>query len=88
MKKKERCKKDKIDVEYLDMMVYNFNYAIDNKSDVVYIGYIILNDYLKEFWIKPHEWIKAIDLLINGAIEIEEYEYCNQLKEIKEKLAG
>ena len=79
--------KDKMDVdaEYLDMMINNFNYAIENNTELCYMGYSIIDDdNIKEYWIKKSEWIKTIDLLINEAAEIEEYEYAAELKKIKE----
>jgi hypothetical protein len=85
MKKKE--KKDIVDNEYLDMMIFNFQYAIDNNLANVYIGYVVVDDdYLKEYWVKKSDWIKTLDILINSAIELEEYEYCSKFKKLKELL--
>jgi hypothetical protein len=85
MKKKE--KKDNVDVEYLDMMVFNFQYAIDNNLSTVHIGYIVIDDdYLKEYWVKKCDWIKTLNVLISSAAELEEYEYCNKFKKLKELL--
>jgi hypothetical protein len=55
MRKKE--KKDEVDIEYLDMMVFNFQYAIDNNIPTVYIGYIVIDDdNIKEYWVKKSDW--------------------------------
>ena len=86
MRKEEQNIND-VDAEYLDMMVFNFNYAIDNTLPSVYMGFVIIDDdNLKEYWVKKKDWLQTVDILIEGAIEIEEYEYCSQLKTIKEKL--
>jgi len=85
MKKFEQ--KQEVDIEYLDMMVCNFNYSIDNNLNEVYLGYTILEDEsFKEFWVEKKNWILTIDILMKNAIKLEEYEYAGQLKEIKEKL--
>ncbi len=85
MRKKE--KKDEVDIEYLDMMVFNFQYAIDNNIPTVYIGYVVIDDNnIKEYWVKKSDWIKTLNILINSAIELEEYEYCNEFKKLKELL--
>ena len=86
MRKKEK-NLDDIDSDYLDMMVYNFNYAISHNLDNVYIGYVIVDDdNIKEYLVLKENWIKTTDILIRAAIEIEEYEYAAQLKKIKESL--
>lgn len=85
MRKKE--KKDIVDEEYLDMMVYNFNYAIKNNLTSVYLGYSIIDDeYIKEYWVKKSDWVKTLDILIESAIKLEEYNYCIEYKKIKETL--
>lgn len=79
--------KDDIDGEYLDMMVHNFKYAIDNNKDKVYLGYIYDEDSnKKEFWVKKEEWVSTLDILLENAIILEEYEYCNEIKKIKASL--
>jgi len=83
LRKKER--KTDVDAEYLDMMVYNFKYAIEYNYPSVYMGYSIIDDdYLKEYWVKKSDWLKTLDILIECAIDEEEYEYCNEFKKIKE----
>lgn len=75
-----------IDYEYLDMMVYNFNYAIDNNKEKVYLGYSEDTDGKKDYWCQRKDWSVTIDILIDEAIKLEEYEYCNDLKNIKKRL--
>ena len=144
--------KEDIDLEYLEMMINNFNWAIENELKYVYMGYEIKDDYeykvvlyqqyqlakkekeleklkdvtygtmcgddfstdkfalqvitnypdLFEYWLKNNicdkfevveyyqdynlpinEWDRLIDLLIEGAIQLEEYEICIKLKNLK-----
>jgi hypothetical protein len=78
--------KREVDSDYLDMMIFNFNYSMDNNLSVVYLGHIETEEGIKEYWADKKDWIQTIDILLENAIELEEYEYCSQLKEIKEKL--
>ena len=79
--------KSEIDLEYLDMMLHNFTHALNNDIDNVYLGYIYLDDdNMKEFWIPKSEWVKTLDILIDGASKLEEYEFAIDFKNIKELL--
>jgi len=69
---------------YLDMMVYNFNYAIETNKDKVYMGYD--DETGIDYFVYRKDWKVTIDILIEGAVEIESYEYALQLKKIKESL--
>jgi len=69
---------------YLDMMVYNFNYAIETNRDKVYMGYD--DETLIDYFVYRKDWKVTIDILLEGAVEIEAYEYAAQLKNIKDKL--
>ena len=81
MRKEES--KDQVDSEYLDMISYNFKYALENNMDKVYMGYFIMDDeHIKELWVKNDEWLVTLDILIECAVEIEEYEYANEFKKI------
>ena len=84
MRKEEN--KEHIDKEYLDMMSYNFNHALENELDMVYMGYSIEDDeYMKEYWVMEKDYIKTLDMLIESAVELEEYEYAKDFKILKEK---
>ncbi|NPV12997.1 MAG: hypothetical protein HPY57_14620 [Ignavibacteria bacterium] len=79
--------KENIDVEYLDMMLYNFEYAIKNNENKVYLGYRYIDDFfINEYWVEQRYWIKTLDMLIDVASELEEYEFAYMFKEIKESL--
>ncbi len=74
-----------IDHDYLDMMNHNFTHAIDNNMELVYMGYYIVDDnYIKEMWVEKKNWNKALDVLIDGASKIEEYEYAIKFKKMKD----
>jgi len=86
MRKKEKNIED-IDADYLDMMLYNFNYSITHGLDNVYIGYVIIDDNnIKEYLVLKENWVKTLNILIEAAVELEEYEYANDFKKIKESL--
>lgn len=85
MKKIEQ--KEKVDKEYLDMMLYNFNYAIKTGHNLVYMGYRYIDDnYMKEYWIQQKDWIKTLDILIKESAELEEFEFAIEFKKIKDKI--
>ena len=79
--------RENIDSEYLDMIIYNFKYAIENNKDKVYLGYKQHNEHEKShYWCDKKEWIDTLSILLDEAIKLEEYEYCKELKQIKESL--
>ena len=87
MDKEFKNGKTTIDVEYIEMLINNFNAALSNDSDVVYIGYeIITDDDLKEYSIHKKDWERTLEILLKKAIEIEEYEYCSTITELIDEI--
>jgi len=74
------------DVKYLEMALYNFDYAIDNNVDEVYLGFDIIDEEVYDYWVHKNEWSKLLDVLISLASDLEVYEYCIEFKKIKEVL--
>ena len=75
--------KTDIDSDYIEMLVHNFKTAIENNQDKVYLGYeIIDNDNLKEYAVSKKDWKTTLELLLQTAINLEEYEYCSQIKDM------
>ena len=72
--------------EYIIDSIYNLNHAIKKSLEVCYIGYEETDDDITELWVQKKDWSYYIDLLIESAIHLEEYELCSELKEIKQKL--
>lgn len=79
--------KEDDDAEYLDMILHNFNYAIQNNLDLVYIGFQYVDDeYMKEYWVQKKDWGKTLDILIENSARLEEYEFAIEFKKIKSTL--
>jgi len=79
--------KEDIDVDYLNIMLYNFEHSIKNNLDTVYLGYNIFeNNDVIQYWVEKENWAITLDILIQGAIDLEEYEFAYEFKNIKEKL--
>lgn len=79
--------KEDIDIEYLDMMLDNFKYATTNNLDTVYFGYSYIDEnFIYQYWVDKIEWSRFLDLLIDGAVELEEYEYAHEFKNIKKSI--
>lgn len=75
-----------VDKNYLDMMLFNFNYAIKNNTNSIYVGYMISEEGKKEFWVERTNWETLINILIDEASNLEEYEFALDFKNIKEKI--
>lgn len=80
--------KEDVDKDYLEIMYYNFKHAIENKMDMVYMGFVILDEETTEdIWVEKKDWVKALDILINESSILEEYEYAIDFKKMKECLS-
>lgn len=76
-----------IDLNYLNTILQNFENAIKNNEDEVYIGYSVDKDLnVYDYWVQKKDWIKMLDLLIELSAEIEEYEMSLKFKKIKDSL--
>lgn len=76
-----------IDLNYLNTILQNFENAIKNNEDEVYIGYSVDKDLnVYDYWVQKKSWIKMLDLLIELSAEIEEYEMSLKFKKIKDSL--
>jgi len=72
-----------IDSDYLKMIIENFNDAISKNKPMVYIGYeVIDDDNLKQYNIERKNWKSMLVGVLDAAIKQEEYEYCEELKNI------
>lgn len=81
--------KEDVDLDYLNMMLHNFNHAIKTGSNLVYLGYSYLEDddeHIKEYWCQKKDWSKTLNILIESAAILEEYEFANEFKKIKNDL--
>jgi len=87
MDKEFKNGKTLIDSDYIDMVITNFNESIEKNLNFVYLGYEILNDNdLKEYMIKREEWKKTLEVFLESAIDLEEYEQCILLKKLIDSL--
>jgi len=83
MDKEFKGGKTDIDGDYIEMLIHNFSDALNSNDDKVYLGYeVIDDDNLKEYAVSRKDWKSTLEILLKTAINLEEYEYCSQIKEI------
>ena len=77
-----------IDANYIKMIIKNFNKALKENADTVYIGYEVIDDFkLKEYNIERSNWKKILDMFLKIGVNLEEYELCSQIKKLIEKIS-
>lgn len=80
--------KEDIDKDYIQLIIDNLNYAIDNDYDYVHIGYFFEEEDIKFYNVAREDWVRIIEIITQAAIDLEEYEMCSELKKITDKING
>jgi hypothetical protein len=76
----------KIDPTYIDFMVKEFNHSLKQDLHYIYVGWQKVNGKKKYFQKPQEEWLKVLDIIMDKAILLEEYEACAKLKKIRDQI--
>lgn len=75
--------KSNIDLDYIEMLLSEFNKSISENSETIFLGYEVIDDEeLKEYTLPRKEWTKTLKILLKSAIKLEEYEICDQITKL------
>ena len=74
------------DKNYILFALEKCEEAIDNKIESMFVGFDEdENDSIVEYHIKKDQYLTFIDILLEYAIDEEEYEVCDRIHDIKNK---
>ena len=73
-----------VDREYMLLIIENLNLALELDCEYVDIGYYVSEDSVTTYKVERQYWEKLIDTVIAEGVDIEEFELCQELKDIKD----
>ena len=72
--------------EYILFALDKCNEAVNNNLETIFVGSEQDDDELIEFYINKNQYLGYMEILLDFAVEVEEFELCEKIIEMKSKL--